>query len=121
MLDNLLNIAMGVTGNQKVTYSAYTGRVTNAYGVDVATYATGVETDASVQPVPRDVYQVLGLDFRKFYFDVYISKDVIGVKRDVSGDKIEYNGETFQCMSITDWYAQNGWVTVLCVRIDEGS
>lgn len=115
---NLLNMALTIIAKQTVTYFQYTGRTTNAIGYDVASFAAGIDLLGSWQPVPRDRYEYLGLDFQRNYVTFYVSKNILDIQRDVSGDQIEYNGKRWQCQSSNDWYAVDGWVGILCVEID---
>lgn len=114
---NLLNIALGVIAGQDVTLYRFTGRTTNAIGYDIASYAAGVPLTGSMQPVARNLYQTLGLDFRKNYATLYASADVQDVTRDGSGDQFGWNGRRWQAESNTDWLAVDGWKGVLLVDV----
>ena len=117
---NVLSMALTVIAPQTVLYYAFQGRVTNAAGLDVATYATPVEdSQGSVQPVERKLYQQFGLDLRKSYVNWFVSRAILDVARDVSGDQFVYAGSRYQCQSITNWKSQDGWVQVLAVEIPE--
>lgn len=118
---NLLNMAMRALGQQTVQYKAFTKRVTNSAGLDVPEFAPARCLSGSVQPVPRQLYEQMKLDFQKNYVNFYVSKAVLDIRRDVAGDRIIFNGKTFQCESLTDWYAMDGWVAVLCVEIPAGT
>lgn len=114
---NLLNAALTVIAKQSLIYYRATGRTLNDVGQDVTTYAPGVVVLGSFQPVPRTLYAQFGLDLQKDYFTFYVSKDVIDVGRDVSGDQLAYFDERFQCESNNDWYRADGWKGILCVKI----
>ena len=114
---NLLNVALTVIAAQTVMYLRELSRALNDIGQDVTTYALPVEIKGSFQPVPRKLYAQYGLDFQKSYFTLYSSTNIIDVGRDVSGDKIVFNGRLFQCESNNDWYSEDGWKGVLCVDI----
>ena len=116
-IPNLLNMAMTVVGKQPFNYIKFLSRETNSIGVDVANYAAPLATYGQVQPVPRDLYQQYGLDFQKNYLTVYVSKEILDIQRDVSGDKIQFAGKNFQCLSETDWFPMDGWTSVLCAQI----
>jgi hypothetical protein len=74
-------------------------------------------TNCSVQPVNSKRYAEMGLDYAKAYVTWYVPADVLGVGRDVSGDQIEWNGCRYQCQSDWDWFGQDGWKEVLCIRV----
>ncbi len=46
-----------------------------------------------------------------------MSKDIEDVTRDVSGDQIQFAGNTYQVLSVTPWFAINGWDGILSVQI----
>lgn len=115
---NLLRMALRVIQSQAFDYYAFISRAAGISGIWVATYAAALPLTGSVQPVPRTLYLQYGLDFQKDYVRFYLSKNVIDVQRDVSGDKIIYGGRTYQCESLDgDWFRQDGWTAVLAVKI----
>lgn len=116
---NLFNIATSLITQQRVSYYKNTGRTTNSIGLDVATYASPITIIGSFQPVAKRLYDQLGLDFGKNYFTLYTNNDITDLKRDVSGDKIVYNNQEFQCESNTPWFGADGWMEVLCVYIQD--
>lgn len=117
MLPNLLNLAMTLTGNQLVLYSKFLGRSDNGIGQDIANYADSIKLTGQIQAVPRSLYEAYGLDLQRNYLNFYVSKELLDITRGVSGDKVEYNSLTYQCLSETDWIAMNGWTSVLMVQI----
>lgn len=114
---NLLNMAMTLIAAQTVSYYAFTGRTTNEIGIDVPAWAAPVDMRGSLQPVPRNLYQVNGLEYEKNYFTFYTSANILDVRRDVSGDNMAFNGMRLQVISSNDWFAMDGWVGVLCVQV----
>ncbi len=114
---NILNAALSIIARQSFDYYAFQSRTPNAIGQDVATYAAPVTLTGSVQPVPRNLYQIYGLDFDKYYLTFYVSQAVMDVARDVSGDAMVFNGNYYQCLQKTDWFPQDDWVSVLAVQV----
>ena len=114
---NLLQTALRVLGQQAFDYYAFQSRTPNEIGQDVTTYANPVTLRGSVQAVPRNVYQQYGLDFQRTYINIYVSQAILDVQRDVSGDLINFNNNSYQCISVTPWNAIDGWNAVLCVQI----
>ncbi len=112
---NLLDMAFTVISQQSVLYARSTGRTLNVNGHWVTTYATPITITGSFQPVPRSMYEKYGLDFQKVYYTFYTSNNVKDLQRNVSGDQITFNNQLFQCESNNDWFAQDGWLGVLCV------
>ncbi len=114
---NIFAQAMTAIASQGVQYYANTGRTTNAIGYDVATYAAPVTILCSVQPIPRSLYEHMGLDFSKSYVTIYTTQAAVGVERGGAGDKLSFAGHDYQCLSITAWGAVDGWNELLCVAV----
>lgn len=116
---NILNKALGIISSQTIAYHKFLGRTEQANGVDVSTYAPAATLRGSFQPVPRNLYQTLGLDLNKSYFNFYVSAQILDVQRGVSGDQISFSGKKYQAESTTPWNAIDGWNAVLCVQISD--
>ena len=114
---NLLEDALDVVGRQAMTYYPYSTRSKNSAGIMNATYSAGQAVEGSIQPVPRQMYEKLNLDWSKYYATIFVSKNVIDIARDVSGDQFAYAGRRYQAESRTDWFAQDGWDAILCIQI----
>lgn len=114
---NILNQALTVIRRQSVQYFQYDGRSLNAVGQYVSDFEQVVTITGSWQPIPQNLYTQLGLDLQKEYFNFYASHDILDLKRDVSGDRIIFDGMLYQCQSNTEWYAIDGWKAILCVKI----
>lgn len=116
---NLLAIASRVIGLQTITYKQYLSGTINNVGIRVPTYAADVSVKASVQPVPRSVYEQYGLDLQKSYITIFTSTAMVDLKRDYASDRIGYNGGTYQLPSNQgDWHSVDGWNSYLAVKID---
>ena len=114
---NLFITASSVIGLSTVQYYSYVSRSSNNAGFLVATFATPVAVQGSVQPIPRHKYEALGLDLQKDYFYLYTKSTVIDLERDVAGDQFTFNGHTYQCQSKTAWDGIDFWCSVIAVRI----
>lgn len=119
---NLLEVALGAIAPQEpVQYLRANGRTTNAAGYLVPTFDAPVSVElSSVQAVSRNSYYFQGLDLSKKYVTWYVPREVLGLERDSSGDRMTYNGELFQVENTTDWAGQDGWVAALCVKLGAG-
>lgn len=118
---NILNRALRIIAAQSFEYYKFLSRAVNDIGLDVAIYAYPLPTRGSVQAVPRNLFEQYGLEFNKQYLMFYVSQSILDVTRDVSGDQIAYAGNRYQCLSKTDWLAQDGWVGVISVLIPSPS
>lgn len=114
---NLLNQALSIIQRQTVDYYQNTGRSTNSIGMQVPAFAAAISVTGSFQAVPRNKYEMYGLDFQKNYFNFYVSRAVIDLQRDVSGDQLAFQSKRYQCVSKTAWEGIDGWDAVLCVEI----
>lgn len=114
---NLLKMAFRLIAQQAFDYYAFAGRITSEYGLLISTYEMPVAFSGSVQPVPRNLYMNNGLDFQKNYVTFFLPKNAIDIDRDVSGDLFFFNGGTYQCLSRTNWFSQDGWEAMLAVEI----
>lgn len=115
---NLLARAARIIAQTPFVYVKFTGRVNNEVGLFVATYAKPVQTQGSVQPVPRDLYERYGLELQKSYLVVYVQQTVIDVARDTSGDIIKFNNGDYNILSDTRWFPIDGWTAFICVKVE---
>lgn len=116
---NLLNMALSVIKKQTFQYFTWTQRTLQPNGLYTAAYAAGLPVTGSVQPIPRNLYAAMGLDFQKNYRNFFVQRDIFDVKRDVSGDQFCFEGKNFQCVSKTAWYGVDGWDQVLCIEVPQ--
>ncbi len=114
---NVLNLALSVIQKQALSYYAFNNRVLTDIGTYVTGFSSPVTVYGSFQPVPRNLYEQLGLDLQKNYSNIYISKGILDVDRDVSGDQFSFNSNTWQVLSRTDWFALDGWDAILCIQV----
>lgn len=114
---NLLAQALRIIAPQSFQYYQFLTRSTQPNGQYVATYAAPVDLFGSVQAVPRNIYEQMGLNFQRNYKIFYVSKNVIDIERDVSGDIVNFDDKTYQCVSVTEWFSVDGWDAILCVQI----
>src|SRR4051812_24231810 len=113
---NILNAALSVIAKQSMQYVAYTSRTVAANGDYVPAYAAPVSVLGQIQPVQRRLYEQMGLDFQKNYFNVYIPQNVVDVTRNAASDKFIYNGMTLTVESNQAWFQMDGWTQCLCVQ-----
>lgn len=114
---NAAALALATIGQVRVEYRRFTGRTTNTIGLDVATYADPVPATGSWQPVPRDVYEALGLDLQKQHVTWITRAFLADIDRDTSGDIVERAGRHYQVLSATTWEMDCGYSSYLLVRL----
>lgn len=115
---NLLSIAGGVIALQAVQWERFVSREIDARGVWVNRYADPVTIRGSWQPVDARTIKELGFDVSKVYRNFYTSHPIDNVRRDAAPDLIHHAGWVYEVVSVTDWYGQDGWRTVMCVGAD---
>ena len=118
---NLLKRARKLIKFGSVKYYATTGRTLNTARQWVASFGPSSPLSCSVQAVPRSVYQKEGLDFNKFYVRVWAPLAMASLDRDTSGDRFIYNSDLYSFSDGENWFAQDGWATVLAIRIKSGA
>ena len=114
---NILNMALSVIARQSFTYMPFQSRALDAIGQEVSVYGAPVTAQGSFQPVPRRLYEQMGLQLQANYAWFYVPQDVIDVTRSVAGDQFAFNGAVWQAESKTAWDALDGWTAVLCVEV----
>lgn len=115
---NLLLEALDVIASQPVQYLRFLSNTTTGAGRNVPSFAPAVPVNiGSVQAVPLNRYQFLGLDLEKDYVTWFVPQNVVGVERDSAGDRIKYAGKLWQLQSTNSWFAQDGWLSIVCVGI----
>ncbi len=115
---NLYAMATRLIGKEEYTHFAEAARTTDDRGIQTTTFAAGVTLFDSIQPVPRTLYESLGLDLSRYYVMIYTDNPLLVVERGTGGDQIEYQSERYQLLSNTDWRPQDGWRGVLAIRLN---
>lgn len=115
---NLLNMAHLAIAQQRGTLERLGPRTQNRIGQYVNTYEAPVPITGSFQPVPRSVYEQLGLDFNKFYMMLYTSIAIDDVQKNESGDIVNFNSQRFRVESRNEWTPIDGWNGVLMIRVN---
>ena len=114
---NLLRQALRVIGRQPAQWYYVTGRTNNAIGLLVTTFADPVTVYGSFQPIPRILFQQMGLDLNKDYVTFYVLNLVQDIARDKAPDEFVFMGSRYRVMSASDWNLVDGWNNPLAVRI----
>jgi hypothetical protein len=115
----ILNAALSVIASQPFQYFPFATRTVQSNGQYRSTYFAPQTVRGSVQAVPRNLFQEYGLDFQRNYFKFFISKRIMDVSRDTSGDMFVFECKNFQVLSITPWHGIDGWVEVLAVQVPD--
>lgn len=116
---NLLTMAFGMISRQPVQWLVFTGFTKNAAYVQVPGFAAPVDIAGSFQPIDRNLYEALGLDWTKNYANFFYEATFHDVTRDITGDRLIYAGKTYQIESRQPWFEQDGWEKVLCIEVTD--
>ena len=115
---NILKLALSVQGTQAVQWFVATGSAAaGTAGLKQTTFADPVIIQGSFQPVKKSLYQTLGLNLAKVYFNFYVPANVLPTGRNASGDELQINGRRYKVESDTAWFSVDGWQQLLCVDI----
>lgn len=116
---NLLNIAHRIIPSADVTLLPFVSRDRQPNGNYLNVYGDPVTIIGNAQPVPRERYSMLGLDFNKNYLMVYSSSAIRDVGRGTSSDRIGYDNKRFCAIGDNDWQPVDGWHGVMFVEDSE--
>lgn len=114
---NILNQALQLIAAQQIGYMAFVSRNKTSTGTLVPIYARTRLLRGSIQPVPRNLMQTLGLDMQRNYVNIFVPNNVIDIKRDISSDKFSFAGNAYQGISSTAWFSVDGWNQMLAVQV----
>lgn len=114
---NLLTMALRAIKRQKVFYYQAIDRSINSIGQYITAFAAPVLIEGSFQTVPRSMYEQFGLDFNRDYYIFYTVTPIIDVQRDVSNDRLAFEGNLYQCEANNTWIGTDGWLGVICCRL----
>ena len=114
---NVLAVALQVIASQPIVYIAYVSRSTNSIGLLEDVYAIPKTIKGSIQPVPRELMETLGLDMQRNYARVFVPNSIVDIQRDVTSDKFQFSGSTYKGISLTKWISLDLWNEILVVEI----
>ena len=112
---NLLGMAARLVRLDKPQHVRYKGEDKDDAGNVTPAYYAGVTITASMQPVPRELMEKLGLDLQKDYMMAYTNVPLRDLKRGTPCDMLNFSGRVWNVESNTDWQLQDGWQgSVVC-------
>lgn len=102
---NLLAMANRAIGFSSATHRRWKETAEDGAGQLTPLYFPDEDIKASIQPVPRTMVELMGLDVQKDYVTVYTTADVKvrDTERNVTGDLLFFEGHTYQAESNTTW------------------
>lgn len=116
MFGNLYNMAARVIPQQTAFWYRFKSRTTDDLGKWVAQYHSPEPVTGSWQAVDTQDVQEMGLVTGKVYRRLYTSHDIHAIQRGDAPDYLVFNGKRYDVTGDADWYAQDGWKSVLCIE-----
>lgn len=113
---NLLGIALGAIGRQTFHLLKWKGRTANAAGLAQDEYEAPVACSGSIQSVPQDAYERLGLNWETNTRLVWSESSMRAESGQQGPDLLVFEGKVWFCRSNTPWDKYNGWNQVIVVE-----
>ena len=117
MMQGIFKMAMSVLPRQQARLFRWTGRETNARGLDVDAFAPPVTISGSIQAVDRSRYGYFGLDAAMSYITVYSDTPIQDLTRTENPDQLEYAGRRYRILNRSEWTGPADYDGVLAVDI----
>ena len=114
---NLLSKAQRLIRPTIIQYYQWTGRVLNDEGEYISEFAAPLNVKANIQPVPRKLYERMGLDYEKRYINIWATTDFQDLLRDRGPDHIVFNNRRYELLNQEDWSPIDDWNSVVGVDI----
>ena len=111
---SLHSYAKQIVPQRRFSYKEYSGMVEGANGKDSPKYGDKKTAYGSVQPVPKKVYQSLGLNSEKEYIHIVTDACINGYG-DI-GDRVFFCGKEYRVMDCEDWRVVSDWAGVMCIN-----
>lgn len=111
---NLHGYAKQIIPQKRFQYRAYVGMTEGSNGIDTPKYAAQKVGYGSIQPVPKKVYQSLGLNSEKEYI-LIVTDACINGYADI-GDKVTFCNKEYRVMDAEDWRSVSDWAGVMCIH-----
>ncbi len=115
---NLLATVQTVIGNQSFQVEPWITSDINDIGYNVDQYGPLITYRGNIQPVDRDIYKELGLDFSKNYIEIYSVSYIDTLNRDDGGDRIHWNSNIYKADPLSRWAEADNYCIVRAVQIN---
>lgn len=116
---NILMQAHALIPFQPFLWYRWKSNGTDSALLRVSSYQEPVTCHGSIQSVPQDMYERLGLDWEKNYILVYSPNDIKGLDGQQSPDKLVFGGKNWKVVRVTPWHSYDGWTEVLAVEMGD--
>lgn len=116
MFGNLLNIAMTVIPTQEIEWHRFKDHINDPILGNKPTYFDKVIIKGSFQSADVKDVKEMGLDITRNYKALYSSHRIENVQRGDMPDLLIYDGKKYTVVGDSDWYAQDGWKSIVCIE-----
>jgi hypothetical protein len=119
MFGNLQRIASRYIPQQTVQWYRFRTRELDELGQWQNTYHDPIALRGSWQAIDTQDVKEMGLDTAKVYRKFYTSHDIRSIQRGKSPDFLVVAGRRYDVTGDADWYAQDGWLSIVCIEAGE--
>lgn len=115
-LGNVLLRALSAVPPSTLIYKKFKGNKKALNGILIPSYNAPITiSNASIQPLPTRIYQMLGLDFQSDYRRVFVPTSAVSLDGQISSDVFEFDGRTWHAIGNTVWHSYDGWNELIVV------
>lgn len=115
-LGNVLLKALSAIPPSTLIYKKFNGNKKALNGILIPSYNAPITiSNASIQPLPTRIYQMLGLDFQSDYRRIFVPTSAVSLDGQISSDIFEFDGRTWHAIGNTVWHSYDGWNELIVV------
>lgn len=115
-LGNVLIKALGAIPPSTLVYKKFSENKRALNGMLIPSYnAPTTISNASIQPLPTKIYQMLGLDFQRDYRRIFVPTSAVSLDGQLSADIFEFDNRTWHAIGNTVWHSYDGWNELIVV------
>ncbi|SFN98257.1 phage collar protein [Xenorhabdus japonica] len=116
MFGHLHRMASRYIPQQTALWYRFKTREEDELGQWQSVYHEPLPISGSWQAVDTQDVQEMGLDTAKVYRKLYTSHDISHIQRGAAPDYLVFAGRRYEVTGDADWYAQDGWKSVICIE-----
>lgn len=115
-LGNVLTKALGAIPPSTLVYKKFSENKRALNGMLIPSYNAPITiSNASIQPLPTKIYQMMGLDFQRDYRRIFVPTSAVSLDGQLSADIFEFDNRTWHAIGNTVWHSYDGWNELIVV------
>lgn len=115
-LGNVLTKALGAIPPSTLVYKKFAENKRALNGMLIPSYNAPITiSNASIQPLPTKIYQMMGLDFQRDYRRIFVPTSAVSLDGQLSADIFEFDNRTWHAIGNTVWHSYDGWNELIVV------